>query len=124
MNIPDVEILAWLLSGDLIVDLDNPTTIEIFGRTVKGYEIGGGRGRPEGSHTRFAFGLRHKGRRRTIVRGKLVYMAGARRVVPAGFEVAHRDDDRYNDAFENLIMLTEEDHKKFDGKFSKDEVPF
>lgn len=58
-------------------------------------------------------------------------MAGNLQTIPDGYEIHHRDDDRYNDAFDNLVLLTIEDHKKIHGKFNYanrakplDDIPF
>jgi len=110
MQIPDSEILALIVSGDLVVGLDNPETIQLFGREVKGYFIGAYARNPE--RRRFAFGFQIKGRRRTIVRSKLVYIAGSLRLLPDEFEVHHLDEDRHNDDYQNLIAVHGDDHKK------------
>ena len=91
--------------------LDNPETIEVSGRTIKAYLIGKYGRNP--NRTRWAFGLRIGGKRRTIVRSKLVWLAGSRRELPGGFEVHHLDEDRYNDAWENLVACSGPDHDKF-----------
>lgn len=110
MQIPDSELLALLVSGDLVVGLDNPETIALFGRTVKGYFIGAYARNPE--RKRFAFGFQIAGRRRTIVRSKLVYLAGSLREIPEDFEIHHLDEDRFNDEYGNLIALHGDDHRK------------
>lgn len=43
---------------------------------------------------------------------RLVWMAGAGRTIPKGFEVHHRDDDSSSDAWDNLICLHRLDHHK------------
>lgn len=116
--ITDIELLTWLMTGELEVGLNNPETINFKGRSIKAYENGSHRGNP--NRTRWSFGLRDNGRRRTIVRSKLVWMAGALRLVPEGFEIHHRDENRHNDAWNNLVMVTEDDHKKLDGRLTEE----
>ena len=110
MSITDSQLLAAITAGDIIVPLSSPATIEIYGRTVKAYGIAGRCG--DGSASRWAFSLRIAGERRTIVRSKLVYMAGSLRTVPDDFEIHHLDHNRHNDDFENLVALHREDHRK------------
>ena len=93
--------------------LENPLQITVRGRLVKAYAIG--KHARNLHRTRYAFGLRIDGKRRTIVRSKLVWIAGSRRLVPPGFEIHHLDQNRYNDDWENLVALSPEDHNKFHG---------
>ena len=113
MKISDEQILAMIETGEIVVPLEKPLQITVRGRTVKAYAIGQYAGNPQ--RTRYAFGLRIDGKRRTIVRSKLVWIAGSRRLVPSGFEIHHLDQDRYNDDWENLVALSPEDHDKFHG---------
>lgn len=114
MPIPDERLLGLIESGDIVVGLDNPETISVFGRSNRAYLIGGGgkRNAPD-SHKRWAFGFKIQGRRRTIVRAKLVYLAGSRRPIPNDFDIHHLDEDPYNDDYENLISLHKDDHKNY-----------
>jgi hypothetical protein len=54
-------------------------------------------------------------------------MIGNKRSVPKGFHVHHRDTDTTNNRFENLIAMSEVDHKKLHGRSLlavEDDVPF
>ena len=113
MKISDEQILTMIEAGEIVVPLENPLQITVRGRAIKAYAIGKHAGNPQ--RTRYAFGLRIDGKRRTIVRSKLVWIAGSRRLVPPGFEIHHLDQDRYNDDWENLVALSPEDHDKFHG---------
>ena len=106
MQITDAELLQWLDDGSLIVPLDCPERIEVFGRSVTAFLIS------KKTNPRYGFSLRIDGRRRTIVRNKLVWLSGARREVPDGFEIHHRDENRLNDEWSNLICIYGDDHRK------------
>ena len=108
--ITDAEILQWILDGSLVVGLDNPTTILNRGRSSKCYLIGNDSSRSSGAHRRWAFGLFRNGRRRTIVRSKLVYLAGTKKLIPENYQIHHIDENRLNDAFDNLKALHKDDH--------------
>ena len=106
MQITDAELLQWLDDGSLIVPLDCPERIEVFGRTVTAFLIG------RKQTPRYGFSLRRNGRRRTIRRAKLVWLSGARRLIPDGFEIHHKDENRLNDEWSNLICIYGDDHRK------------
>ncbi len=120
LQISDEELVGWIINGDLTVPLDNPTEITLFGRSNKVYENGTGGFNSSGS--RFSFGFENKKRRRTIVRAKLVWMAGAKRIVPDGFQIHHDDLDRYNDEYGNLLCLFSDDHEKVHSRISSVEM--
>lgn len=62
---------------------------------------------------------------RTIMRNKLAWMAGAKALVPAGFEIHHDDENHSNDAWHNLICLHALDHRKQHARCQQpEEVPF
>lgn len=120
--ITDEELLTWIVTGDLIVDIDTPDVVKLRGRTVKAYANGSDRSRPD--RKRYSFGFEcgrdanGKRRRRTIVRAKLVYMAGAVCLIPAGFEIHHVNGERFDDRFENLVLVSAEDHQKLDNELA------
>lgn len=123
MTITDDEIIDLIIDGTIAVDLQ-AATVTCRGRLLKATIIG-----TEGDNgTRYRFEIRHKGRKRTIGRHKIVYIAATLKPIPEGYELHHIDEDRYNDAFHNLVLLTTEDHQKIHGKFNyskrKVETPF
>lgn len=126
-RIADAELLEWLMDGTLSVNIQN-AQVTFRGRILKPTFVG----RDDRNGTRYRIEIRHSGRKRSIVRARLVYMAGNLQTIPNGYEIHHQDEDRYNDAFANLVLLTEEDHKKIHGTFSYEkrsnraltEVPF
>ena len=122
MPISDEEILEFLNHGRLRVDCES---CEVFWEDrIRKPGIAGS---DATNGTRSRIEIRDGGRKRTIILAKLVYMAGARIVVPNGFEIHHLDFDRYNDEFENLVMLTIKDHLKIHRMFEgvvEEEVPF
>lgn len=123
MSITDEEIIDLIIDGTIVVDL-RAATVTCRGRQLKATLMG-----TEGKNgTRYRFEIRHNGRKRTIVRHKIVYIAATLQVIPEGYELHHIDFNRYNDAFHNLILLTIEDHRKIHGQFDyskrKVETPF
>ena len=124
-RIADEEIIKLIQNCTIEVDLVT-AEVRMRGTILKPYEIGAEESNR--NHTRFAFGLRVNGRRRTIVRAKLVYLAGSLRPIPEGFEIHHMDEDRFNDAYANLIALSKEDHLKLhrwlEGRAEVEDVPF
>ncbi len=119
IKIKDEDLLAWIKSGDIVVDLQ---TAQVHHRGVLRAATIIGRDGHNG--TRYRYEFRCWGIRRTIVRSRLVYMAGTRKLIPWGFEIHHLDGDRYNDCFENLIMVTKDDHLKIHARERDAGVPF
>lgn len=106
-SIPDADLLEMLETGLLQVDL-NTGVVTKEGRILKPTIVG-----TDGKNgTRKRIEICNRGRKRSIVLAKLIYMAGNKMIVPTGFEVHHIDEDRYGDRFSNLIMLTHSDHRK------------
>lgn len=118
MMITDERIIELIDEGLIEVDLDTAEVV-VRGVALKPQLIGGDRRQPE--HKRWTYGLRFDGQRRTIVRSKLVYLAGARIPIPQGFEIHHLDEDKNNDGWSNLIMVTMADHRKI---HNQEEIPF
>lgn len=118
MSVSDDEIISMIESGEIVVDLSNgnvtrngkPKAATVVGDDSK-----------NGTRYRYEFWI--GSRRRTILRSKLVYMAGTGKPVPEGFEIHHLDEDRYNDAFFNLIAVSTEDHLKIHRQ-AAEAVPF
>lgn len=55
------------------------------------------------------------GRRRAIAVPRLVWMSVTKRVIPHGFEIHHRDENKRSNDWSNLFCLFELDHKKLHG---------
>lgn len=106
-TLSDMTLLTLLNDGEIQVDLYS-CDVWKSGRLLKPTIVG----RDGKNCTRYRIEICHFGCKRSIVRSRLVYMAGARILIPKGFEIHHRDEDRYNDSFANLIMLTTQDHLK------------
>jgi hypothetical protein len=102
-KITDNDILKMIKSGEIKVDLETGD-VRRNGRLLKGCN---GRGRCE---DRLGYHISVNGNRRMIVAGKLVWMAGARRILPEGFVVHHIDEDIYNNTWMNLIAVLDQDH--------------
>ncbi|HYH64867.1 MAG TPA: HNH endonuclease [Urbifossiella sp.] len=67
------------------------------------------------------------GKVKAMLLARLVWMAGANRTIPKGFEVHHHDEENDNDAFRNLFCLHKLDHRKRHAAVAvvaDDEVPF
>ena len=62
-------------------------------------------------------------RRRKIAVAKVIWMAATEAVVPRGWHVHHRDEDRHNHAFANLICVHSRDHSKLHAK-AEEPIPF
>lgn len=96
----------------------NPDTGEINsnprGRVKQSYDEDG-----------YAFVRIHSGKKRkNISVSKLVWMWMTRCLVPNGFQIHHRDEDRTNNSWPNLICLHQLDHRKFHTKEEMEEIPF
>lgn len=117
-SITDEELLELLVCGVLEVDIKT-AEVKCRGSALKPTIVGtaGDNG------TRYRLSIRWAGRKRTIVRSRLVYMAATLRLIPDGYELHHVDEDRYNDSFHNLILLTAEDHLKLHQLFKYENRP-
>lgn len=114
-SISDAEILEFILDGSLVVDL-RTASVQFRGRALAKTIVG-----TEGKNgERYRVEINYNRRRRSIVLGKLVYMAGNHVEIEGGYEVHHVDLDRFNDAFDNLVLVTVDDHKKLHGTFDYD----
>ena len=61
--------------------------------------------------------------KRTIAICRLVWMYHAGRLIPDGFDIHHRDEDRENNRWDNLICIYGADHPKLHSKGSRNDVP-
>jgi hypothetical protein len=62
--------------------------------------------------TRYRHEIYYDGHKRTIVRAKLVYLAGSLQALIKGHVIHHLDEDRYNDVWGNLVSVSNVDHDK------------
>lgn len=106
-----------MLLGELHVDLDTAKVTKSGKQLRVRYNTG-----RQGS--RAAVEICHDTGKRTIHLHRLVYLAGTQALIPDGFEVHHVDEDHLNNAFSNLVAVSEDDHKKLHGTYSESEVPF
>lgn len=120
----DKDVLRLLREGEYRVD---PSTGTLYG--PRGFAIAPWSDPNEGG--RMLVRVYYQGRRRGISLAKLVWMSVAKRVVPNGFEIHHRDEDLSNNTWDNLYCLFTKDHKKLhnrnllvDNTEYSDEVPF
>ena len=126
-HVSDEELIRLLDEGIIKVDLET-TELWVNGNKIAPYLNGADNRGGQEDHKRWSFGLRIDGRRRTITRSKMVYLAGSRKLIPLGNEIHHKDEDNENDKWSNLISVSFEDHKKFhyedQDTESDGEVPF
>jgi hypothetical protein len=117
------EVLQLLKEGVYYLDEtgDGPARLLRGGREVTKVYLDNGNGRGGGG--RAWVRLYWNGRRKQIMFAKLVWMAHTRRVVPTGFEIHHRDLDRRNDRWGNLVCVHELDHRKFHGQGAELPLP-
>lgn len=106
-SITNQELLYLLEQKILIVDLATAKLYKL-GKEIVPTIVG----REGVNGTRYRFEICHDGKKRTICRSRMVYMAGSGFEIPRGFEVHHLNEDRYDDRWNNLVMLTEADHRK------------
>ena len=59
---------------------------------------------------RYRFEICREGKRRSVIRAKLVYLYITRQPIPPNHELHHLDEDRFNDSFQNLKALPIKDH--------------
>ena len=114
-RLTDLQVLGLVRSGAYRVNLETAEVVGPKGDVIKPWGVGRDR--------RFVrlYGF---GGVRTIFVNKLVWMVGTDSLLPDGFEVHHRDFDRTNDRFGNLLALHKVDHKKMHNGFDDEEPPF
>lgn len=120
-TINDQGLLDLLEMGTITVDLNTADVFkrgELLTATIVGKDGKNG--------TRYRLEIYHQERRRTIVRSRLVYMAGTMQLIPDKHEIHHLNGDRYDDRWANLICVSIRDHLKIHAMETEedDEVPF
>lgn len=68
--------------------------------------------------------LYYEGKRRFISVHSIVWMAHTRFPIPHRFQVHHRDRDKSNNEFRNLMCIHKLDHDKFHEEGYDGETPF
>ncbi len=72
--------------------------------------------------------LYYQGKVKAIHLACVVWMAGANRTIPKGFEVHHLDEMNDSDQWDNLVCLHSLDHRKMHGATTRpeaeDDVPW
>lgn len=68
--------------------------------------------RPHRTDGRKSYNLRIGGRQHTVYKSRLVYLWANRTPIPAGCQVDHEDQDRFNDAPDNLRVRDEIENKR------------
>lgn len=104
-QISDQQILDLLESGAYRVDLNTGDVFNKDGKQLKVFY-----GKWDRMYVRLYDGRRA---RREISLPKLIWIAGAKSIVPDGFEVHHRDTYKTHNNFDNLICLHRIDHQKY-----------
>lgn len=112
--ISDDELLELIESGKIRVANPYTPSPELFTngrRRIAELVRQRGRMRIADSVARYAWRIHAFGKRRRIVRAKLVYMYVYRVIVPADWQIHHKDGNRLNDAIDNLEAIHVSDHK-------------
>lgn len=104
-HITDEDIVLMFKFGRLRVRKAKSRNPEIlsFGRLLKPSIVTGK------SNPRWRHEIRLNGKKRTIVRAKLVWLA-RNGLIPPEHELHHRDEDRLNDSIDNLELLNGDFH--------------
>lgn len=113
-HITDEQIVQWVQEG--LLEVRYPQSLEpqlwFRGRQIKAeITVQRGRYRVEECGERFTWSIRFKGKRRKIVRSKLVWMTCHRRVIPEGHTIHHKSENRFDDRIDNLECLNNDVHK-------------
>lgn len=114
-QISDEEILEWINSGDLcIANVESSDPILLFrGRVILPELTSASGKRVVDSGTgnkRYSWRLRDQGRRRRIVRNRLVWMFVKREVIGDDFTIDHSFEGRFHDGISNLSKLANAAH--------------
>jgi len=75
---------------------------------------------PKSGRARFRFGERKS--RRTVYRNCVVWMYFNRRLLPNGYVIDHKDEDRLNDSPENLQLMSLSDSNAQGYRMQQDRV--
>lgn len=117
----DGEVLALFQNGRYRLD-EKDQVVNRFGRTIRSLLIPGTTAKPE--HAYYFVRVYGNGGYRTTALHRVVWMVRTNTVIPDGWEVHHRDEDRNNNGFRNLICLHRLDHQKMHEDYEDDTIPF
>ncbi len=110
-RIDNYEIFRIIKAGGLDADLEDGTIYRIRGDERKEIpQVPDRRGR-----YLFVY-VYHRGKRRKIAVHVLIWMIGAKSMVPKGCDVHHCDEDRENNSFRNLEPEDLHDHRSRHGR--------
>ena len=127
-KITDAEILEWILSGRLVLREDRE--VWKWHSKRKQYEQIAIQSHHEDGRAwvNLRVGSNGDGRHRTVYMNKLVWMWHERCCVPQGYVIDHADENRLNDAYDNLQLMSwaESDSQGRDlqGKNSEEDLDF
>lgn len=68
--------------------------------------------------------LYHEGKKRSIHVSQVVWIDQHNRPIPEGFEIHHLDKDPDNNAPENLVAVSDPDHRKLHKRQPAEDIPF
>lgn len=111
-HITDQQILDWIITGLLVIeDIWSRQPRCIFrGREQKPtIQLSSGRSRLP-TNPRYRWELSFNSKKRSIVCNKLIWMYMYLEVPQDHEDIHHLDEDRFNNAWINLIRMTEDDH--------------
>lgn len=119
-RLTDRDILKLLHLGRYKVDLDTGEVFQGNGKPLKAYE-----GNEEKHLWVRLYGFK---KRKAIAVHRLVWLAGAGRPIPKGFQIHHRNLDTQDNRWSNLFCLHERDHRKLHsgpgGDLIDEDIPF
>ena len=122
-GLPKESILAMLASGRVSLESDELGYTQVFnnGRLLA-QRINKRRRMRDGDPR---VDIWSGGKRLSINVSHLVWMQHTNSLLPAGWEIHHRDENPYNNSFSNMLCLHPLDHQKLHARETdKEEVPF
>lgn len=122
MELPIERVLELIVLGRYVVNLSTGEIAGRGGKLLRPYEAGHQEGRD--NHEYLWVRIYDHTLRRSVPVSHMVWMAGTKRLLPSDFEVHHRDEDRGNNRFDNLLALHYLDHRKLHAKESVNDIPF
>lgn len=77
-----------------------------------------------GRHGKYPFIRLYSNGERHIALHRVIWIVGTGSPIPEGWEIHHWDEDVMNTAFDNLLCLHPNDHRKFHRDVEDEEMPF